>query len=92
MEPEEEFRAKLSELVADAMATNDALTDGVAKLLVGRTVTAASAEVWSSDGEWSIKLEFDDGSRVEVPGVTYATGPLAELIRMAGGQPEYVED
>jgi hypothetical protein len=81
------FTDKVAALMSDVVETNESLSDGVAALLVGQRVVAASAEVWSSDGEWSITLRFDDGSAIRVPGETRATGPLADLIRMAGGDP-----
>lgn len=82
-----EFERKLSNAIEDAIEHNDSFASGVSVLLVGRTVTSASAEVWSSDGDWSIRLTFDDGSTVYVPGTTEATGPLADFVRMAGGNP-----
>lgn len=81
------FEERLSNAVDEAMAANEALGEGISRLLVGRTVVAATGEVWSSDGEWSIGLTFDDGSVIEVPGHTHAFGPLAGLVRMAGGNP-----
>lgn len=32
------------------------------------------------------ECRFEDGSTIEVPGTTYPTGPLADLVRMAGGR------
>ena len=86
-----DFQNELSSLVNAIMEDNAILSDQVKTLLIGKRITDASAEVWSSDGEWSINLTFEDESTIEVPGVTYATGPLADLIRAAGGQPEYQE-
>jgi hypothetical protein len=84
----DDLARKLSELVTDVVETNDALSDGVDRLLVGKRVTSAACEVWDSDGRFSITLAFEDGSTVESPGETWATGPLAELVRMAGGNPD----
>ncbi len=84
----DDFQQRISDAIDAATAQNDALSSGVAELLVGQTITAASAEVWSSDGEWAIRLELEDGSAIEVPGETWATGPLADLVEMAGGNPK----
>jgi hypothetical protein len=83
-----EFRHKLAELVGDIFATNAAASQGIDALLVGQRVTSAAMEVWDGDGNWSIRLSFEDGSTIDVPGTTYATGPLADHVRMAGGQPQ----
>lgn len=77
----------LSNAIEDAIEHNDAFSAGVSVLLVGRTVISATAEVWSTEGDWSIRLTFDDGSTIYVPGTTEATGPLADFVRMAGGKP-----
>jgi hypothetical protein len=83
-----EFRNKLAELVGDIFASNAAASQEFDALLVGQRVTSAAMEVWDGDGNWSIRLGFEDGSTIDVPGTTYATGPLADHVRMAGGQPQ----
>jgi hypothetical protein len=70
---------------------NEAASQGVEKLLVGRTVAAVSFEVWDSDGSWSITLALDDGSVIESPGVMWAKGPLADFVHIAGGDPQESE-
>ena len=88
MDERSDFQKRLSDAIDEAVAVNDSLSEGVSRLLCGQIVTEASAEVWSSDGEFSIALTFSDGSKIECPGVVYASGPLADLVRMAGGVPE----
>src|SRR5689334_16251443 len=78
-----------SDAVSEAVDLHvDAFSAGVSAALVGLTVTSARGEVWDSDGRWSLSLKLSDGTSVHVPGTTFAHGPLAELVRMAGGVPE----
>jgi hypothetical protein len=82
------FHHKLRDLIGDILANNDAASRGLDALLVGQRVTSAAMEVWDGYGSWSIRLGFEDGSTIDVPGSIYATGPLADHVRMAGGQPQ----
>lgn len=83
-----DLERKLAELVEEAMATNDALGEGMAALLVGRKVVGASGEVYDSDGGIAFELELDDGSVFECVVSGRVRGPAAELFRMGGGKPE----
>lgn len=83
----DEFQRRFSEAADEAVAWNNDFAAGVKSLLTGRTVVDATAEVWDSDGNWAITIWFDDGSVVEVPGQAWAAGPLAALVKMAGGDP-----
>lgn len=64
-----------------------AFTDGLKAYMTGLEVVDVKGEVWSSEGHWAITVTFNDGSIIEVPAETRAAGPLAELVRMAGGNP-----
>ena len=81
-------KKELHDAIQNVSEWNNAFGKGINETLVGRTVVAASGEVWSGGGEWSISITFDDGSTISVPGETLATGPLADIVRMGGGNPD----
>jgi hypothetical protein len=81
-----EFEDKLSDLVNGVLAQNAAASTGAWALLAGRRVTDIKIEVWSSDGDTAFILEFDDGSKFECPGAGEFSGPIADLVTMAGGR------
>lgn len=86
---EGEFSKKLDEAIDFHVL---AFTEGLKALLIGKTIVNVKGEVWSAEGHWAITLTLDDGSIIEVPAQTRAAGPLAELVRMAGGNPFGSED
>ena len=51
-----DLRRELHDAVTEAVDHNRALADGVRALLIGRTIAGAGAEVWDSDGRWSLTL------------------------------------
>jgi hypothetical protein len=83
----DELQRKLADAIEEAIDHGvRAFSGGLSAMLVGRTITAAEGEVWSSEGEWEFTLTLDDGS-VLVGQLGTARGPVAELVRMAGGNP-----
>lgn len=85
---QDDLQARLGKTVDDAIDFHVlAFTDGLKSLLIGKTIVDVKGEVWSSEGHWAITLMLDDNSIIEVPALTRAAGPLAELVRMAGGNP-----
>jgi hypothetical protein len=85
---QDEFQRRLNRTVDEAIDFHVvAFTEGLKALLIGKTIVDAKGEVWSSEGHWAIVLTLDDGSIIEVPAETRAAGPLAELVRVAGGNP-----
>ena len=85
---QEDFQKRLGRTVDEAIDHHVlAFTDGLKAMMVGLEVVDVKGEVWSGEGHWAIVITFNDGSIIEVPGLTRAAGPLAELVRMAGGNP-----
>jgi hypothetical protein len=84
-----DFERELAAKIEDAMDHSvRAFTEGLQAALIGRTIEGVTGEVWSSDGEWSVEITLDDGTLLcgelcSTPEPSY----LAELVRMAGGNP-----
>jgi hypothetical protein len=83
-----DFERKLNDLVQEALAVNREASSGATRLLAGETVKSVVLEVWSNGGETAFTIELSDGSILECGGVGRFTGPVADLVRMAGGNPE----
>lgn len=85
---QDDFQRRLGRSVDEALDFHVvAFSEGLKSYLIGKEVVDAKGEVWSSEGHWAVVLHFDDGSILEVPANARAAGPLAELVRMAGGNP-----
>src|SRR5688500_13052471 len=85
---QDDFQRKLNRSVEDAIDHHVvAFSEGLKSALVGLEVVDAKGEVWSSEGHWTIVLTLSDGTIIESLPSTRTAGPLAELVRMAGGNP-----
>ena len=90
---QEDHQRRLGKTIDDAIDHHVlAFTEGLKSALIGKTIVDAKGEVWSSEGHWALVLTLDDGSIIEAPAQTRAAGPLADLVRMAGGNPFGSED
>jgi hypothetical protein len=85
---QEDWQKKLGRSVDDAIDHHVlAFTEGLKSAMIGLEVVDVKGEVWSAEGHFGIVITLSDGSIIESPATTRAAGPLADLIRMAGGNP-----
>ena len=85
---QDDFQRRLGKSVDDAIDHHVlAFTEGLKSAMIGLEVIDVKGEVWSAEGHFGIVIKFSDGSIIESPATTRAAGPLADLVRMAGGNP-----
>lgn len=82
----DDFNGRLNNIFDEWHKTNESFGQGLESYMTQHRITGVTGEVWDSDGNWAFTLAFDDGSTITGE-VSSATGYIAEIVQMAGGNP-----